>query len=105
MANADLPPEADAIIGDVVALIVEDDKYRDRTWDAIALMAIVTDTSVDMTGFSYGDGVLSKPDCETRSFGTATLQSGSCPNGVGTTGRTMRRARLRRRLPTNREVM
>ena len=56
MTNGDIPPAADRILQDIAALIVEDEKYRDRSWDAMSLAAIVTDTGVDMSGFTYVDG-------------------------------------------------
>ncbi|QTD56126.1 hypothetical protein [Parasphingorhabdus cellanae] len=55
----------DAIANDVLheigAMIVQDEKYAGRQWEAMSLVAIVTPTSVDMTGFSYDANGKSSP--------------------------------------------
>ena len=87
MIDGDMPPEADRVLQDVAALIVEDEKYRDRSWHAMSLAAIVTDTSVDMTGFSYADGAKPKPGTprngqimdKLRTLRTLTRRDGQAP--------------------------
>ncbi|WP_195822593.1 hypothetical protein [Roseobacter sp. MH60115] len=56
-----MAPEADEALHAIALLIAQDEKYVDREWDAMSLVAIVTDTSVDMTGFSYVAGEKPKP--------------------------------------------
>lgn len=56
-----MTPEADEALHEIALMIAQDEKYVDREWDAMSLVAIVTDTSVDMTGFSYVAGEKPKP--------------------------------------------
>ncbi len=87
MANGDMPSAADRLLQNVAALIVQDEKYRDRSWDAMSLVAIVTDTGVDMSGFSYREGAKPQPGTprngeimdKLRTLRTLTQRDGQAP--------------------------
>ncbi len=44
---------ADQALLRIGAMIVQDERYAGRDWDGIAVVALVDDDSVDMTGFVY----------------------------------------------------
>ena len=44
---------ADQSLVRIGAMIVQDERYVGRDWDGIAVVALVDDDSVDMTGFVY----------------------------------------------------
>jgi hypothetical protein len=44
---------ADQTLMRIGSMIVQDDRYSGKNWEGIAVVAIVDDVSVDMTGFVY----------------------------------------------------
>ena len=61
MADYEQSSDVQALMHQIADLIVHDEKYRGRVWDSMSLAAIITDTCVDMSGFSYVDGAKPHP--------------------------------------------
>jgi hypothetical protein len=76
---------ADQTLMRIGAMIVQDERYAAREWDGIAVVAIVDDNSVDMTGFVYDSDGKAAPGTprntdlmdEFEDFRNATATSGN----------------------------
>jgi len=82
-----LNTQADETLMRIGSLIVQDERYADREWDGIAVVALVDDDSVDMTGFVYDAAGKAAPGTprnadlmdEFEDFRRATMIAGKAP--------------------------